>query len=421
MREFTNFLGIKSADEVLKELERRKSCRIDNVVSSDNIRFSIEHTQHEPWILIPEHSGPLTRRSSSQLFELIGLPQRARYTQWLLNNAKDFPNAKGKECWVNQDLLLWTLNSFFGRMKFDRLVRMMKSDDGTTYCRALLSNRYKIVDSYDLFFAILEQLSKLKMGGKSPEVWHSRLSEDHFYGYAVAPGLTGQVDHTRTFSGVERWKGMPQDTYNAAICFGNSETGSGGVFIRQAIVRSVTKSYVVGEDVVSERHVGKRLVAEADLSTETIKAWNAAFFSEVQDHVKNAFDPDCFQAMLDRMNGATRDNVEDGVIATDALQVCYDLSEAAKARIRNQFFQRGDMTRYGLVSAISEVAASGMGADESVALEQASCDLSQLSMADVFKKVASTHVTRSPLDEMTEAVRKPARRRRTVLDEVSVS
>lgn len=415
MREFTNFLGIKSAEEILKELERRKSCRIDSVVSSDNIRFSIEHTQHEPWILIPGHSGPLTQRSASQLFELIGLPQRARYTQWLLHNARDFPNTKGQESWVNQDLLLWTLNSFFGRMKFDRLIRMMKADDGTTYCRALLSNRYKIVDSYDLFFAILEQLSKIKLGGKPPEVWHARLSEDHFYGYAVAPGLTGQVDQTRTFSGGDRWKGMPNDTYNAAICFGNSETGSGGIFIRQAIVRSVTKSYVVGEDMVSERHVGKRLEADADLSAETIKAWNTAFFSEVQDHVKNAFDPERFQAMLDRLNGATRDNVEDGVIATDALQVCYDLSEATKARIRNQFFKNGDMTRYGLVSAISETAAADLGADESVALEQASCDLSQLGMADVFKKAALARVVKSPLDEMTEAARKPVRRRRAVL------
>lgn len=412
MTNFTHFPGIRSAEEVLKELERRKKCRIDLIVPSHKMvmSHSPEHTQH---IAVPGYNGPMTQRATSQMFELIGLPQRARFTQWLVSNSRDFPNTAGTDWWVNHDALDGCFNSFLQRMKFDRLVRIMKGDASVgTYCRAVLSNRYRIVDSYDLFFAVLEQLSKIKLGGKPPEIWNARLSEDHFFGYAVAPGLTGQVDTTRA-SG-DRWKGLSNDFYNAAICFGNSETGAGGIFIRQAIVRSVSHAYTVGEDLVSERHVGKRLEADADLSSETIKAWNTAFFFEVQDHVKNAFDPDRFQAMLDRMNGATRDSVEDGVIATDALQVCYDLSEAAKTKIRNLFFKGGDTTRYGLLTAVSEAAATDMGADEAVAMEQISAELASVDMADVYKRAAQARVSKSPLDEFVEAQKKPARRRRAV-------
>ena len=391
--ETTVFPGIRKPEEILAELERRRKDRVDAVVTSDNIAFYSQAGEIKLTVNEQKGGSPLTSHALSQLFELIGLPQRTRMCQWLMYNARAFPNKSGSEPDTNHNLLCELLNAFFGRMKFDRLVRRMKKPDGSMYCRALLSNRYRIVDSHDLFFAILEELSKVKVGGKPPEIWNARLSEDHFYGYAVAPGLTGQVDLTRTFKGARgqdnRWQGLPGDTYNGAIVFGNSETGAGGIFIRQAVVRSVSRAYLVDQDLVAERHVGGKMEADADLSAETIAAWNKAFFSEVQDHVRNAFDPEKFKIVLDRLNGAARDNVEDGVIATEALQVCYDLSEVSKERIRNMFFRSGDLTRYGLVTALSEAAAEGVGAEEAVAMEQAGSELARMDMAEVYKRAAS--------------------------------
>jgi hypothetical protein len=176
-------------------------------------------------------------------------------------------------------------------------------------------------------------------------------------------------------------------------------------------VRSVSKSYVVADDLVSERHVGGKLEADADLSAETIKAWNKAFFSEVKDHVRNAFEPDRFQAMLDRLNGAARDSVEDGVTATEALQVCYDLSDSTKNKIRNMFFKQGDLTRYGLVTALSEAAISDVGAEEASALEQASCALSSTDMADIYKRAAVTRESKARTVGLDEIV-KPKKRGR---------
>jgi hypothetical protein len=411
--ETTVFPGIRKPEEILAELERRKKYRVDAVVTSANIAFCSQDGEIKLSTNEQKGGSPLTNHALSQLFELIGLPQRTRLFQWLMRNSREFPNRKGNEPDTNHDLVCGLLNTFFGRMKFDRLVRRMKKPDGSLYCRALLSNRYRIVDSHDLFFAILEELSKVKVGGKPPEIWNARLSEDHFYGYAVAPGLTGQVDLTRTFKGARgqdnRWQGLPGDVYNGAIVFGNSETGAGGVFIRQAVVRAVSHSYLIDQDLVAERHVGGKMEADADLSTETIAAWNKAFFFEIQDHVRNAFDPEKFKVVLDRLNGAARDNVEDGVIATEALQVCYDLSEAAKERIRNMFFRSGDLTRYGLVTALSEAAAEGVGAEEAVAMEQAGSELARMDMAEVYKRAASVRALKG--SELKASVKKISRKR----------
>jgi hypothetical protein len=124
--------------------------------------------------------------------------------------------------------------------------------------------------------------------------------------------------------------------------------------------------------------------------------------------VRNAFDPEKFKIVIDRLNGAARDNVEDGVIATEALQVCYDLSEASKERIRNMFFRSGDLTRYGLVTALSEAAAEGVGAEEAVAMEQAGSELAQMDMADVYKRAASVRALKG---EVKVPATKPARKR----------
>jgi hypothetical protein len=415
--ETTTFPGIRKPEEILAELERRRKDRVDAVIESIKIKFQSVGNELQLLVHGSHNQGglcPLTSHAQSQLFELIGLPQRTRLFQWLMRNSREFPNRSGNDPDTNHGLLCELLNEFFSRMKFDRLVRRMKRPDGSMYCRAMLSNRYRIVDSHDLFFAILEELSKVKVGGKPPEIWNARLSEDHFYGYAVAPGLTGQVDLTRTFRGARgqdnRWQGLAGDTYNGAIVFGNSETGAGGIFIRQAVVRSVSRAYLVDQDLVAERHVGGKMEADADLSAETIAAWNKAFFSEVQDHVRNAFDPEKFKIVIDRLNGAARDNVEDGVVATEALQVCYDLTEASKERIRNMFFRSGDLTRYGLVTALSEAAAEGVGAEEAVAMEQAGNDLTRLDMAEVYKRAASVRALKSP-EIKIPAAKKVARRR----------
>lgn len=414
----SELLGRQLPEHVMKELERRRKCRRDIIASSVDIQFGLDKGTNNLRIHVKGMNGPsapLTRRAVSQLFDLVGLPQRTRYAQWLVNNSREFKNKDGDAPHVNRSVLCRLFNHFFQQMKFTRLVRLTKDTAGNTYCRALLSNRYRIVDSYDLFFAILKALSQIEVGGEKPEVWHARLSEDRFYGYAVAPGISGQVDTARTFTDSQgfqaRWQGLKGDVFNPAIVFGNSETGAGGIFIKQAVMRHVSRSYFISGDLVAERHVGGRMEADADLSEETIKTWNKAFFSEVQDHVKNAFDPERFKTMLDRLNGAARDNIEDGVTAAEALQVCYDLSESSKEELRNQFFKSGDFTRYGMMTAMTSVAAAGkINPDEAVALEETASQLAHVEMKDIFTKAAKTREASGPVQVKVKTMTRRKRR-----------
>jgi len=413
---WTHFPGIREPAEVLAELERKRKCREDYVLPSSRIALSSVDKTLKLTVLPEENREfvevPMTNRALAQLFDLVGLPQRTRCAQWLMKNVAGFKRNKEPTADENHDLLCNLVTAFFSRLNFNRLVRLTRDAKDRRYCRAILSNRYRIVDSYDLFFAILEELSKIELGGKHPEIWGARLSEDHFYGYAVAPGITAQVASGKKSKG-ELWKGMEGDAYNAAIVFGNSETGSGGISIRHAVVRKVSRSYTVGADLVSERHVGGKLEADADLSSLTIQQWNKAFFSEIKDHVRNAFDPDRFQAMIDRLNGAAQEEVEDGVTAVDALQVCYDLSDATKTKIRNMFFKGGNLTRYGLITAVAEAAGSDVGAEEGSSLEQVSADLTQKGMADVYKHAATNRESKAPKGvDLSAAAKKPVRRRR---------
>ena len=235
------------------------------------------------------------------------------------------------------------------------MVRVMSDQKDNQFCRALLSDKYKIVSNADFFFSIVEQLKDLKA-----EIWHARFSEDRFTGYAVSEGISGQVTTDRTFDPgdgwISRWHGKEGDVLNAAMAFSNSETGDGGISLSQAILRRVCQNYCVYHDIVNAVHLGKRNKTDMMLSDETIMKANEVFFMKIKDYVKGTFDPAAFQKMIDAMNEATKEEVPDPDKAATALQLVYNISDEKKNAIRNMFVKNLDRSRYGLSNAVTEYA-----------------------------------------------------------------
>lgn len=388
-----SFMGRQAVSTVMEELERQKKERRDFLINSRDLEFRVVDRQ----ILLkvnPKKGDnllvPVNRRGWTQMAQWMGLRQSDRFYKWLAFGSQ-MPSSTRKKHQVEVDRNwgTWTtlLNDFMHTEKTQRLVRCLADTNGQPYCRAILSDKYKVIPNADFFFCIVEALQKV-----GAEVWHARLSEDKFYLYAVSPGITGQISTDRTFDPgdgwASRWYGKEGDVMNAALCAGNSETGDGGVFLGNAILRRVCANYCTYHDLISMSHVGKRYdPTDVLLSDETLQKRNDYFFAKVTDLSANAFDPDRFEKMLNEMNGATQDVVEDPERAAEVLQYCFDISEDRKASIRDMFVKEQDHSRYGLANAVSAVAHSEkVDADTGYKMERMATDLFKGRMSAFYEK-----------------------------------
>jgi hypothetical protein len=289
------------------------------------------------------------------------------------------------------------INDHFQLIRGKKLVRTLMRHDGDWYVRALLSDRYKIIPNDQLFMAAAEKIKAV-----SAEIWDARLSEDAFYMYAVAPGITAQVRTDRPFGDDKvRWAGDAGDVVNAALMLRNSETGQGGCEVCPAIIVKVTGSYFVRQNALSIRHVGKAHDMDALLSASTIRKQNSIVFDQIKDYINSTFTEDTFQAFVDKLQDSTQDELADPVAAAESLRAVYDLNEERKDAVVKWLMESGDRSRYGLAQAVAREAHDNgsLPADEAVHLEQVSSDLIErqtaLSLAREHQKVAEKRATRA--------------------------
>ena len=244
------------------------------------------------------------------------------------------------------------------------LVRTMKGK-----VRAVLSDRYKILDNSDLFFQSAEKFKEV-----NAQMWQARLWNDGggFEMFATAQHIAGEVKTDRTFDPGDgwqsRWYGTEGDVHNPAGRVSNSETGQGGCNANLSILRRVCANFCVWTDGVSVIHAGGHISADDGLlmSDETRQKENDLVWLKVRDAITTAFDEGKFRAYIDRLNDCTKDVIEEPIKVVDKLADEYAISESRKSAILTELLGSGDRSRYGLVQAITEGAdADGISDEES--------------------------------------------------------
>jgi len=359
---------------VLAEIERQKTTKKDYVADTRKLHATV--ADGEVLVSVPAAGEdtllkikPTARRQMAAHFKV-----PSDYFLRLLEDAK------------HQPLAAATLNHFFDAEPSKRLIRTL---DGAV--RSFHSNTYRPLDNADLFFNAYEELEKIKA-----ELWFARLTDDSFRLYAVNPGTWAEVTtkrrglDLRDFPGGEGGgtAGAP-DRHHPAISIDNSETGCGGLHVRAADVRAACLNLNVTDVGVMSIHRGSRKEDEGFLSQETLVADSKVVWMKVRDLIKATFDQKKFQRMIDLMNGATLDEVEDVVKVVDALAAAYYIPEDVKGSIRNRFIKSPDKTRYGLINSVTfEAHNTGLSDDTKNLLEDVGGKLLETTIEKVL--VAAT-------------------------------
>jgi hypothetical protein len=339
---------------IARELQRRKESKRDLIVPVSTIK--------------PLDDGSLTLESIPQLFAVSnrddklvpGCNRIREFTDFQLaerfidqaraegeEEAEKFASTlKGKEYADVLGNLMRDLAEKEGAKGSQFLLRML---DGEV--RAVLSPKYRILDSADLFFSAHEKLAD--QGG---EVWDARLWDDGFEMYGVRKGTAEEITSKRNFQvGGDHAFGKADgpDWHNPAVRVRNSETGRGGLSVSLSIFREVCKNFAVMDTLHSQIHLGRMMEADAKgiiISGKTREAEAKVIWSTINDAITTALDEERFKALISDINETTTREIQ----PKEAVElVAPDVSEERREQILHMILASGDRTQYGLAQAVT--------------------------------------------------------------------
>lgn len=290
---------------------------------------------------------PLSRTAESQLAAKLGIP--LRFVDALREGG-------------HKDLAAHNFRTLLGRATDTKyLVRTLEGR-----CRAVLSNSYKVLDNMDVFLAAADTLQ-----AAGADLWNARVWDDggRFEVFAVSKNVTGAVKSSEAYNTqVHAWwtangskyPGMygkddgGLDVHFAAMRLTNSETGQGGVNVTPCVLRAVCRNTSVVGTAISSVHLGRRKEEEGLVYAEDTQAAEArTTFLKLRDTIKTVFDQVKFQAYIDRLNGIAREPLGKPQEVVAAVAAEYGIGDERAAAILQSLFESRDLTRFGLVQAVT--------------------------------------------------------------------
>ncbi len=217
--------------------------------------------------------------------------------------------------------------------------RMIRTLDGKV--RAVLSDRYRRLDNYDLAENVLPILQRLE-GARFESV---ELTDTRMFLKVVTPRVQFEV--------------APGDVVQAGIVITNSEVGQGTLSVQPLVFRLVCRNGLIASDhALRKTHVGRTVQGESDGVTvfreDTLAADDKAFFLKVRDVVEAAVSETTFRLIAQKLQKTREIRLTgDPVKAVEVLANRYTLNEGERTGVLRHLISEGDLSAYGLVNAVT--------------------------------------------------------------------
>lgn len=359
----------RSLQDLAAEIERRAEASRDFIAPVP--KFEVAVVDNAPVIQIQngtQHVFPINDIAHGQIAEYAGIPA-AYYRRMLAEEPQ---------------LLVANIARWLKDKPQDR--RLVRTLDGRV--RAFLSDSYRPLDNDKLAEAILPQLLEMRLLIISCEITERRL-----YIKAVDTNITADVP-----TGKHMGDGGHTifDTCSAGITFSNSEVGMGALQIEAGVFTKACTNLAMFGSNMRKYHTGKRAELSDDvyalLTDETKAATDKAVWMQTRDMVKSAFDRARFDTICKKLGSAALDIVEPEKVPEVIERVGRKLSlnEGERKGILGRLIADGDLTRYGLHSAITRYSQEDVIAyDRATEMERMGGDIIDMPANDWRQLVAA--------------------------------
>ncbi|MBC8521277.1 MAG: DUF932 domain-containing protein [Methanomicrobia archaeon] len=337
-------------EKLASELERQKTNSKDVIVDSRKIEASVFDVTPEEGIGLFLGEGkaiPLTEWAHQQLAEKTGIP--TKYYNRMLTTERFELVAQNVNAWIKE--------------KERRLIRIVDNK-----VRAILSDRYRPMDNYDLLFCALAEFKQ-----HGVEIHRCDLTETNMFIKAV------QLHEMREIQ--ENDKVVP------GVILSNSEVGAGSFKVEPFMLRLVCNNGMIGEQVIRKIHLGERRDVGDIWSDETLRKKDETLWSETTDVIKATFDPTIFNEWVDKMKRGTEVEVESPTKAVNNIAAKYNINEDKKNELLDYFTTKEAPTQWGLANAVTRIAQNEVKTENQVELEKVGNDIAILEPDEFLKEI----------------------------------
>jgi hypothetical protein len=271
-----------------------------------------------------------------------------------------------------------TFNTFLQKQPSKQMVRTL---DGNA--RAFRSDRFRPLDNIDLAEAVLP----VAMNQPGMRMESSQFTESRFYMKLLFPKLETEIK-----------KG---DVVQLGLAISNSEVGMGALVVEPLVYRLVCLNGLIVADYGHRRyHVGKK-AEESELSyemysNETKQLDDAALFAKIRDTVKGLLKMEVLETVVAKMREATEQPIEGTNIANvvEVVSKKLNYTESTKHGVLKHLIMGGDLTRYGLMNAITRQSQDEEDYDMATKLERDGSRVIELARND-WKQIADAALAKA--------------------------
>jgi len=317
---------------LVDELERLKRTTRDVIMPSQLIR-AVEDAGTLKIDLKEQGKLPLTKFGRNQLSEKAGVP--VLYLDKMIENGL-------------VDLAATNVNRWLDGQPDNRLVRVA---DGKV--RAVLSDRYRMLDNYDVAMQALDRARKY-----DATVQNAELTEQRMYLRFILPHKREDI--------------KPGDPGIPGIQISNSEVGSGAFRVEPFLFRVLCKNGLVGDHKLWQVHIGGRNEVGDILKDDTKAKLDAALFGQVRDLIDATFDGTLLKRQIETLRLAEGIAFETKKAITEVVDVTakdLSLSDERKNDLLRYFAKEGD-NLFGLVNGITRLAQDVQDFDQREQMER---------------------------------------------------
>jgi hypothetical protein len=241
-------------------------------------------------------------------------------------------------------LLAGNVNEWLERSQ-RHMIRTLTSEVGSGTCRAVLSDRYKIIDN-DF---VMDGLMPVLMEQPGMIVESAEITETQFYIKARFPELEREI--------------KLNDAVQAGVIIRNSEVGYGAASVSMLIYRlKCLNGMKIADRAFSARknHIGRVLEHDENFSIiqsdETARLKDETFLSQLRDVIKVAADPDVFHDVAASLQDAAAvpitGNIEDTV---EKVTKYMSLTKAEGESVLENLVRDHDYSKWGLANAVTRM------------------------------------------------------------------
>jgi hypothetical protein len=250
-------------------------------------------------------------------------------------------------------------------------------DNNKGFGRAMLSDRYNVIDNYDVLFATLEAVQASGMNLKIEDDGCD-LSESRMYVRFVCPDV--EINCPELLKNYKSPKGGDGvgDGIISGFVITNSELGKGSFSISpRALVLKCRNGMIFKDDAFGKVHLGSKMeeYSQIDWSEETKRKNYELIMAQVKDAVKQFTSEDYIRKKLSELTQYADKDLQHPIETIKNVSKFIGITEEKEKNILDFFMRGGDFTPMGVSNAITFFAHETTDADEANEMESIAIEI----------------------------------------------